>query len=389
MSLFNDINSKTIFDQLPDATFILDKNFEKIEEINKAAIHLIEYDMDEIKDINFDTLISLNQSKTFSEIIKEKLNEKSEYFDMRMQKKGGEVIDTLMSIKLFDVTNDGALIIACRDITTKKSEENRLKEINQSLQVTIEERIKELREKEYLLVGQAKLAQVGEMLNMIAHQWRQPLNALSASAINLSFKNELNLLTSESIEETSKFIQKETLTMSGIIDDFMEFNKSDINREFFLYEAVNEAIKMIIPQLRNRSIMLNTEIDKTLKVFHNIKSIEHVLLNIITNAKDAFESKDETIEKKIKISTQYDVKGIRLNIEDNAGGILGEIIDKIFDPYFTTKAKGKGTGIGLYMSKLMVENVAESSLSVQSKDDTTVFSILFNHIASKIPNLID
>ncbi len=378
MSLFNDINSKTIFDQLPDATFILDKNFEKIKEINKAAIHLIEYDIDEIKDINVDTLISLNQSKAFSKIIKEKLNEKSEYFEIRMQKKSGEIIEILMSIKLFDVTNDEILIITCRDITTQKHEENRLKEINQSLQVTIEERIKELHDKEYLLVEQAKLAQMGEMLNMIAHQWRQPLNAISASAITLSFKNELNLLTPESIDETSNFIQKETLVMSGIIDDFMEFNKSGINKEFFLYEAVNEAVKMINPQLRNRSIMLNTKIDKTLKVFHNIKSIEHVLLNIITNAKDAFEGKDETIEKNIKISTQYDVEGIRLNIEDNAGGIPEEIINKIFDPYFTTKAKGKGTGIGLYMSKLMVENISGASLSVQSKDDTTVFSILFN-----------
>ncbi|MDO8453011.1 MAG: HAMP domain-containing sensor histidine kinase [Sulfurimonas sp.] len=263
-------------------------------------------------------------------------------------------------------------------VNDRNSEENRLKEIIQSLQVIIEEKIKELHEKEYLLLEQAKLAQVGEMLNMIAHQWRQPLNALSASAINLSFKNELNLLTSESIEETSKFIQKETLTMSGIIDDFMEFNKSDINREFFLYEAVNEAIKMITPQLRNKSILLETEIDKELKVFHNIKSIEHVLLNIITNAKDAFEGKDETTEKKIKISAQYDAKGIRLDIEDNAGGIPEEIMNKIFDPYFTTKAKGKGTGIGLYMSKLMVGNVAGASLSVQSKNGNTVFSVLFN-----------
>ncbi len=260
----------------------------------------------------------------------------------------------------------------------KNSEENRLKEMIQSLQATIQEKNKELHEKEYLLIEQAKLAQMGEMLNMIAHQWRQPLNALSASAINLSFKNELNLLTPEFIEEISKFIQKETLTMSGIIDDFMEFNKSDINREFFLYEAVNEAIKMITPQLRNKSILLETEIDKDLKVFHNIKSIEHVLLNIITNAKDAFDSKEETTEKKIKISTQCDEKGIRLDIEDNAGGIPEEIINKIFDPYFTTKAKGKGTGIGLYMSKLMVENVAGASLNVETKNGTTIFSVLFN-----------
>ena len=146
-----------------------------------------------------------------------------------------------------------------------------------------------IKKKDELILEQSKLAQMGEMLNMIAHQWRQPLNALSASAINLSLKNELDMLDKESVNEISKFVQSKAQDMSKIIDDFMEFNKPEKNKEFSLFESVSKVINIISPQLENRAITLEVDVDKDIKVFHNSKSVEHVLLNLIINSRDAFE----------------------------------------------------------------------------------------------------
>ena len=246
-----------------------------------------------------------------------------------------------------------------------------------SLIHSLKNNAKDMRDKDRLLLEQSKLAQMGEMLNMIAHQWRQPLNALSASAIKLSFQSDLDLLNKETVEGTSRFIQKEVQKMSNIINDFMEFNKPTSNSEFFIIDAVNEVLKVTKAQFKNRAIILDVNVDTELKVFHNIKSIEHVLLNILTNSKDAFEDKKEISNKKIKIFTLEDEHSISLHIEDNAGGIAVDIIDKVFNAYFTTKEQGKGTGIGLYMSKRMIEDIKAASLVVQNIYNGALFSIIF------------
>ena len=217
---------------------------------------------------------------------------------------------------------------------------------------------------------------------MIAHQWRQPLNAISASAINLSLKNDFNMLDKKDIAVASEFIQDETQLMSKIINDFMEFNKPEKNSEFSLLEAISQVSKIISSQLTSRDITLEINVDKEIKVFHNSKNIEHVLLNLLVNARDAFEDgvplgyKD--IENKtIKMFITQDDESVTLTVEDNAGGIPQNIIEKVFNPYFTTKEQGKGTGIGLYMSKQMVESIDGSTINVEVVDYHTLFRVRF------------
>ena len=246
-----------------------------------------------------------------------------------------------------------------------------------NLKTQVASQIEEIRKKDAILLEQSKLAQMGEMLNMIAHQWRQPLNAMSASAINLSMKNELDMIDKNDIVETSEFIQNQTQNMSKIINDFMLFNKPEINKEFSLHEAVFQVTKIISSQLKSRNIILEVNIDEKLNIFHNSKNIEHVLLNILMNSRDAFENKNEIKNKTIKIFTTTDENSIFLHVEDNAGGIPEEIIDKIFNPYFTTKEQGKGTGIGLYMSKQMLEGVGGCTINVEVIDGHTLFIIRF------------
>ena len=241
----------------------------------------------------------------------------------------------------------------------------------------LEQEVKENQKKDRLLMEQSKLAQMGEMMNMIAHQWRQPLNVVAASALNLSLLNSIGSLDDEELEKTTTFIQEQVQKMSETINDFMEFNKETAQDEIIHNESVINVQKMIMSQLVNRSILLKIDIDNLIKVFHNKTSIEHSLMNIIGNARDAYDHYESEDEKIIKIYTKEDNNNVILCIEDNAGGIPKEIINKIFNPYFTTKEQGKGTGIGLYMTKKMIEEVDGSSIDVESSNGKTIFYIKF------------
>lgn len=235
----------------------------------------------------------------------------------------------------------------------------------------------EIKLKDEIIHKQAAYAQTGEMLNMIAHQWRQPLNAISGSAVDILLQSSLGEVDRDKISEVGLFIQNEAQKMSNIIDEFIELNKPESNKEFFLYDVVSEVEKMIYPQLKSRAIVLEIEIESALSVYHNFKSIEHVLLNLIINARDAFESQKNNGNKKIKIFTLSNKDSHSLIIEDNAGGIADEIKDEIFNPYFTTKEQGKGSGVGLYMSKKMIERVEGSSLSLNVTGSQTQFILKF------------
>jgi len=366
------------FNQLPEAILILDKNLEIIINANKAATELFGYPESELHTMNFSSLMQIGQdTQNCKDIIKYNLENNKNFFERKIKNKEGKNIDALVSFRELNSPYGLTLIITWRDITSQKHAEYQLLELNESLKKNIDIKTEELQDNERLLLEQSKLAQMGEMLNMIAHQWRQPLNSISAAALNFSFQNELGLLDTQSIDDISKFIQSETHRMSQIINDFMEFNKSDINKEFLIYKAIKEVEKLITPQLKNVNITLDIDVDEKLMVFHNMKSIEHILLNLITNAKDAFENKKEIKNKKIKIYSSVSDEHVTLDIEDNAGGIKYEIINKIFNPYFTTKEQGKGTGIGLYMSKRLVEGVDGASLSVKNSTKGAIFSIAF------------
>ena len=241
----------------------------------------------------------------------------------------------------------------------------------------LEKEVKENQKKDRLLMEQSKLAQMGEMMNMIAHQWRQPLNVVAASALNLSLLNSIGSLDDDELEKTTTFIQEQVQKMSETINDFMEFNKETSQDEIILNESVINVQKMIMSQLVNRSIKLQIDVDSSIKVFHNKTSIEHSLMNIIGNARDAYDNYTGEDEKCIKIYTKESENNIILFIEDNAGGIPKKIINKIFNPYFTTKEQGKGTGIGLYMTKKMIEEVDGTTIHVDSSNGITIFQIKF------------
>ena len=243
-------------------------------------------------------------------------------------------------------------------------------ELNIQLQAEQAENVK----KEKVLQQQARLAQMGEMISMIAHQWRQPLGAISSTIISIHNKKEsqrYNLALEEDREQYFKYadsrlnnIDEYVQVLSATIDDFRNFFKPDKDKE---------VVHLSMPVQRALHIVENSLNAKNIKVFSTIKSDEKVLmyqnemmqviLNILKNAEDNF------IEKKIQnptiwIETEEKKEELIISITDNGGGIKPEILPKIFDPYFSTKDEKNGTGLGLYMSKIMVEEHNQGKLNV-------------------------
>jgi len=227
-----------------------------------------------------------------------------------------------------------------------------------------------------IIAQQAKMAEMGEMIGAIAHQWRQPLNAINAAAIKLNFSASLNILENKEVQEKTKFIEEQSLKMSETINDFMNFFKPSRNKENFLVNSIYKKIfDFLEPQLKNRDITLTLETDTRLELYGFQNEFEHILLNIINNAKDAFDTYTEDQNKTIKVYLEEDGDKNIVKVVDNAGGIPQNILNKIFNPYFTTKEEGKGTGIGLYMTKTIIEKHFQGTIEVKNSEYGAIFTI--------------
>ena len=268
------------------------------------------------------------------------------------------------------------LFFAYLDYKREKENETLNKELlklNKELQKKVEEKIKELREKDTLLLHQSKLASLGEMLNMIAHQWRQPLNVMSAAAIQIDVMKQLGQLNEEKCLDFANVVKENTQHLSQIINDFMKLGKHESKKEEFLIKDLLEEIRKLVEvQLKNHNINLIIESDD-IKLNTYKKELSHVIMNLISNARDALDERDIP-NKEIKIVAKEEGDKIFISVE-NQGEIPKEIQDRLFEPYFTTKEEGKGTGLGLYMSRKIVQELLKGKIYFESKDGKTRFII--------------
>ena len=213
------------------------------------------------------------------------------------------------------------------------------------------------------------------MISNIAHQWRQPLSELSSILMFIKFKYSINALDDHTMETKSKEADKVLEYMSHTIDDFRNFFMPKKEKEeFYLLKAVEIVMNIISSTLANYNIKISITIDENIKITTYLNEYKQVLLNIINNAKDVLIEKDIK-NPLIKIHTFEDDNYIVLYIEDNGGGILVEPKGKIFEPYFTTKEDSHGTGIGLYMSKIIVEKNMKGRLRVKNIKNGAQFAI--------------
>ncbi|ADG92817.1 integral membrane sensor signal transduction histidine kinase [Arcobacter nitrofigilis DSM 7299] len=268
-----------------------------------------------------------------------------------------------------------------KDIVNKymskvENEQNKLKNLNETLSSKVAFGIEEGKRKDKAILEQSKMAKVGSMISMIAHQWRQPLSELSGVLMELEtatrFKkvDEKHILTS--IDRSNEMIE----FMSNTIDDFRNFYKPDKKKEYFnISDACKKAINLVDATLHNLSIDLIFDIKKDKKIFGYPTEYSQVILNLISNAKDILVEKQIKNPKIYITITSRGMQSIVI-IKDNAGGIDEENLDLIFDPYYSTKDSSKGTGLGLYISKLIIEKNMGGELSVQNDNQGAVFKVI-------------
>lgn len=317
----------------------------------------------EIKKLNNDTYIIATTAHNESEYILEALNIGIKHY----------ITKPIENRRLYEYIDEYIENSKNREDAIKNAK--LLKKLNQNLEKKVEEEVAKNNEQTKLLFQQAKYAQMGEMLSMIAHQWRQPLNAVSSAAINLKMDVELDSVNEENIVEQASFIEQQASKMSQTINDFMNFFKPEKEKEkFTLMEIINEIKKIIGAQLKTRNIVFESNISKDIALYGYKNEFEHVLLNIYANARDAFNENEN--EKKIISTTITETREQAIiDIEDNAGGIPTDIIEKVFNPYFTTKLESHGTGIGLYMSKMIVEKNFAGTIQVKNRENGALFTV--------------
>lgn len=260
------------------------------------------------------------------------------------------------------------------DITDRKNAEKelaqkqkQLEELNQHLEQRIAEAVLDSRKKDQILILQGRQAAMGEMIGNIAHQWRQPLNTLGLIVQELRMIYSRGELSKEYLDASVKKAMEWVSYMSKTIDDFSNYFKPTNEKMLFsVNQVVLKTVSLVEASLKKLNIHIDVIEDVNVEIQGYANEYSQVLLNMLLNCRDAFESSDIAGQRVVTITICKEDQLSVVTVADNAGGIAEDILDKIFDPYFTTKGPDKGTGIGLYMSKAIIEKNMHGRLFVRN-----------------------
>ncbi len=262
-----------------------------------------------------------------------------------------------------------------------------LRQYNTKLKIEVAQKIEELRQKDEILLKKYRMAAMGEMLSMIAHQWQQPLSAISSSIIGIKVKLENGKFNLDDKNDRERFlgfldrkhknIDEYVQYLSITTNDFRNFFNPHKHKDTVLLETpIKNALNIIQASLQKNAIEIVTDfqVGTELPLYQN--EVMQVILNLLKNCEDNF-LEQQIQNAKITIRTYISPDNASISICDNGGGIHEEIIERIFEPYFTTKDEKNGTGLGLYMSKVMIEEHHDGLLDVQNTTDGVCFKIHF------------
>jgi len=347
-----------------NAIIAVNSNFE-ILTFNKSAEKIFGYSASEMLNTQLidDKIIPMKfltrHNKGLSDFMRSgKLKHQNTVFELEAQKKDKTLFPIRISFGA-KTEKDGKIVVAnIQDISDEKEKDN-------------------------LIIQQSRYAAMGEMIGNIAHQWRQPLSSISALATGSKIRYKNNLISDDELDETFVKIKEYTVHLSQTIDDFRDFFRNDKTEEIFnIQDVIKKSITLVEASYIENSIkLLFNQKEEELLINGSSSQLSQVFLNILNNAKDVLT--ENKIENKIvQIEIVKIDSFVVVNITDNAGGIPKEVAAKIYEPYFTTKYKSQGTGIGLFMSKRIVEQLFNGSLSNKNReftvDDKTYFGASFS-----------
>ncbi len=259
-----------------------------------------------------------------------------------------------------------------------RQKKQQLEDLNRTLEMRVREEVEKNRQKDILMIQQNRQAALGEALDHIAHQWKQPLNALSLITGSMQEGLSAGVLTDECLQENTKTILGLVDHMAQTINVFRDFYRPDKERtEFIIKEAIDRTLSFMTPALRFDAIEIDFDGDPQLSAIGYPKEYAQVLLNILSNAREAF--KERNVEKpRVQIAAAAENGKAIVTVTDNAGGIPEASIDRIFNLYFTTRESRGGTGIGLYLSKNIIETNMGGKLNVKNTECGAQFRIELN-----------
>ena len=272
-------------------------------------------------------------------------------------------VNSLLSLYIEFLQKEQTLIALNKELDEHKN----------NLELKVQEEIEKREAKEKMLFQQARLASMGEMIDAIAHQWKQPLNVISAYVINLTFKHQLGMLDEDEIDEFQKGVTKQIDHMVNTLDEFRSFFRpSKDSVDFDVKNMIEKALNLVKDEFAKKEISIDLNIVKNFTINGIENEFIHLILNLINNSKDAFVEND-TKDRKIFINVLDDGKHQIIEIVDNAGGIADTVIKDIFKANVTTKEEDKGTGIGLYMSSQIAQKYG-GVLGVENVKDGAKFT---------------
>lgn len=278
-----------------------------------------------------------------------------------------------------DIIEFQSLFVTLNKMRSKISKQFSLLEENKdSLEEKVKDEIDKRKTHEQILIQKSRLADMGDMISMIAHQWRQPLSAMTTITQNIQLAYKLDKLDENFLDEQCERSKKIAKNMSSTIDDFGNFFKDNkVKDEFYVSEVIKNSMNLLKDTLHNHGININEDFGKEeIKLFGYKNELSQVIVNLIMNSKDAFLNNKNKIKFNINIKITQDLNNTTIFLSDNAGGIEEDIIKKIFEPYFSTKEKKNATGLGLYMSKMIIEKNMLGVLSVKNIEKGVLFTIV-------------
>lgn len=327
-----------------------------IYDVSDAYLKFIEYEKHDYVDQNLFKLEKLQLNETLVARIKNCiLAEKSMLFEQELLSKSG--VKYWVNSALVPEYNSEHI---CEGYTM--------------LRVNISDK-KRVQEQQEQLLYQSRNAAMGEMISMIAHQWRQPLTLINSIMIGVKVDEELGILEMDKVQKSFDKIEETVKSLSSTIDDFKNFFKPKKEKDYcVIQELLEKGLFFLAPLMRQLHIEYKIICERaiTVEVFEN--ELIQVFINIFKNAIDEYEKQEGDGIKMLNVRVKEKSSYVMIEIEDNAGGISNANIQSVFEPYFSTKSKN-GTGLGLYMSRMIIEEHFKGHLSVQSENETTCFTI--------------
>jgi len=350
-------NFQDLLDTTMEMIVLFDEN-KIIIDVNQSAVNILGYKhKSEVIGTSIISHVHQDELPTLQERLKQEISPPQE---LNILKKDGSSIVTLSAGR--DILRDG-----------KKVRMSTLLDLT------------DIKVKEKLLQQQTRLAQMGEMISMISHQWRQPLGAISSAVIGIKIKRASGKFNLDIKEERDNFldysdnklnhITEFVQILSTTIDDFRNFFKPDKDKEMVeLAAPIKRALSIVKISMSSKNIIITEDYQNNDEILMYQNEMMQVILNILKNSEDNFTEKN--IQNScINIKTYKEKNRLMIEVSDNGGGIPEDIIESIFDPYFSTKEEKNGTGLGLYMSKIIVEEHNGGKLSVINRDKGVCFSI--------------